>query len=100
MILCDVVGEAISTVKHASLDRRKLLLLQPVTPEGRPDGERFLALDTVGAGRGELVLVNQEGRSAEAILGQAGPPVRSLVVGVVDEIVLGERTSYRKAGGS
>ncbi|RPJ40638.1 MAG: hypothetical protein EHM19_13385, partial [Candidatus Latescibacterota bacterium] len=62
VILCSVVGEAISTVKHASLDRRKLLLLQPVTPEGRPDGERFLALDTVGAGRGEVVLVNQEGR--------------------------------------
>ncbi len=98
MILCDVVGEVVSTIKHSSLERRKLLYLQPVTPEGKPDGERFLALDAVGAGPGERVLVTQEGRSAEAILRRTGVPVRSIVVAVVDEVAVGGRAAYRKGG--
>jgi len=87
MILGVVIGEVVSTLRHASLARRKLLLVRPATPEGEAEGEAFIALDTVGAGAGERVLVVHEGNAAEAILRVPGVPVRSLIVGVVDAIV-------------
>jgi ethanolamine utilization protein EutN len=88
MILGVAIGEVVSTLRHASLARRKLLLVRPATPEGKAEGEAFLALDTVGAGAGDRVLVVHEGNAAEAILGIPGAPVRSLIVGVVDAVVL------------
>lgn len=97
MILGDVVGEMVATVKHDALGGRRLLVIRPVTAEGETAGKTLIALDTVGAGRGERVLVNQEGRSAADALGREGIPVRSLVVAVVDEVETGGRTTYRKA---
>ncbi|MFH1681427.1 MAG: EutN/CcmL family microcompartment protein [Candidatus Eisenbacteria bacterium] len=93
MILGRVIGQMVSTVRHASLGRRKLLVVQPVTPEGAADGETFFAVDTVDAGRGDRVLVTQEGHAAEAIFGSAGIPVRSLIVGVVDAVEIGGAAS-------
>lgn len=97
MILGDVIGEMVATVKHGSLEGRRLLVIRPLTPEGAPDGETLIALDAVDAGPGDRVLVNQEGRSAEGILGLEKIPVRSVVVGVVDEVRSEGRATYRKA---
>ncbi|MBN1825778.1 MAG: EutN/CcmL family microcompartment protein [Candidatus Eisenbacteria bacterium] len=96
MILGDVIGTVTSTVKHGSLAGRRLLLVRPVTPEGEPSGETEIALDSVDAGIGDRVLVNREGRSAEAILGADGIPVRSVITAVVDEVVSGGLVAYRK----
>jgi ethanolamine utilization protein EutN len=96
VILGDVIGEMVSTIRHGSLRARKILLVRPVSPEGEGEGEPFLALDAVDAGAGDRVLVNQEGRSAEAILHASGIPVRSVIVAVVDEIVAEGRTLFHK----
>ncbi|MFH1279527.1 MAG: EutN/CcmL family microcompartment protein [Candidatus Eisenbacteria bacterium] len=97
MILGDVVGDMVATVKHRALEGRRLLVIRPVTPEGEPAGKTFIALDSVAAGPGDRVLVNEEGRSAGEIIGFEGAPVRSVVVGVVDEIRLEGRAAYRKS---
>ena len=96
MILGDVIGEMVSTEKHRSLHAVRHLIVQPLTPEGKRDGETLVAIDTVDAGRGDRVLVNQEGHAAESILGMKGIPVRSLIVAVVVEVRLGGETAYRK----
>lgn len=97
MILGDVVGDVTATVKHRALEGRRLLVIRPVTPEGETSGKTFLALDSVGAGPGDRVLVNEEGRSAGEIVGIEGAPVRSVVVGVVDEVRVEGRAAYRKS---
>jgi len=96
MILADVIGEMVSTIKHEAIQRRRLLIVQPLTPEGEPLGTSRIALDSVDAGVGDRVLVNREGRSAEAILGAEGIPVRSVITAVVDEVESGRTVLYRK----
>ncbi len=86
MTLGRVIGNVVSTVKHRVLEGYKILIVQPVDPEGRPAGKTLLALDTVQAGVGDTVLVNDEGNSARLILGDPMAPVRTLVVGIVDEV--------------
>ncbi len=86
MTLGRVIGNVVSTVKHRVLEGYKILIVQPVDPEGRPAGKTLLALDTVQAGVGDTVLVNDEGNSARLIIGDPMAPVRTLVVGIVDEV--------------
>jgi microcompartment protein CcmK/EutM len=86
----------VSTIKHDSLEGRRLLLVRPVTPEGEPTGRAEIALDTVDAGVGDRVLVTQEGHAGEAIIGRKGIPVRSLITAVVDQVEVGGRVTYRK----
>ena len=75
-----------ATAKDESLEGAKILLIRPIDPDGRPTGNGYLAIDTVGAGAGEQVLVVDEGGSAGQVLGQTDPPIRTVIVGVVDEI--------------
>ena len=84
MILARVVGEVISTVKRPQFEGAKLLILQPETPEGTPTGTSLLAIDSVGAGRGELVIAVLEGRAAGEALGRKLAPVDAAIVGIVD----------------
>ncbi len=86
MVLGRVVGTVVSTMKHEKLAGLKLLTVQPVDPEGRPAGKRLVALDSVQAGRGDLVLVCDEGNSARLILGDSLAPARTMVVGIVDAV--------------
>ncbi|MBM3264888.1 MAG: EutN/CcmL family microcompartment protein [candidate division Zixibacteria bacterium] len=82
-----VVGNVVSTVKHPLYNGQKILLVQPVDPvHGKPGGNTVVAVDTVGVGIGELVLVATEGRAASEILKVPRGPVRSIIVGIVDEI--------------
>ena len=60
MQLGRVVGHAVSTIKHASFQGWRLLVVQALTPDGKPDGEPLLAIDSLGAGAGEIVIVNSD----------------------------------------
>ena len=86
MFLGRVVGDVVATIKHAALSGRKLLVVQPLTGEGKPTGRPTIAVDVVDAGVGDHVLVVDEGNSAAQALAQPRGPVRTVVVGVVDEV--------------
>ena len=87
MILGRVTGTVVSTVQHAFYSGKKQLIVRACTPDGAFDGESYVvAIDRVGAGVGEMVIVQDEGNSARQLLGLEGAPVRSVVVGIVDQV--------------
>ncbi len=86
MQLARVVGTVVSTQKHHKLSGAKLLLVQPITPEGHERGTTQLAIDSVGAGIGERVLVVFEGKAAGQALGRSAAPVDAAIVGIVDDL--------------
>ena len=86
MILARVVGEVVSTQKRPQFEGAKLLILQPETPDGAKTGNSLVAIDSVGAGRGELVIAVLEGRASGEALGQKLAPVDAAVVGIVDTL--------------
>ena len=88
MVIGRVVGTLVSTQKHGKLDSAKLLLVQPITLEGAPRGTAVLAIDSVGAGVGETVLVVIEGRAAGAALRRKAAPVDAAIIGIVDRVTL------------
>ena len=90
MQIARVVGTLVSTVKHPALAGKRLLVVQPCDPGGRPQGKAAMAVDTVDAGVGDWVLVLDEGASASGVLGNPRGPVRTLVVGVIDGVHLAE----------
>lgn len=86
MFLASVLGSIVSTVKHSAFDQTKLMVVQPIRPDNRVDGSSVLAVDTVGAGPGETVLVLRQGLAAAQVLGVDRPPIRSVIVGIVDRV--------------
>lgn len=86
MIIGRVVGSVVSTVKHPAYASTKLLLVTPMNLSGADDGPEIVCVDTVGAGAGELVLVCKEGAAARQVLGKSHAPVRSLVIGIIDQV--------------
>lgn len=86
MKLAKVVGTVVSTIKSPIFEDRAMLVVDLLEPDGRPSGGYLLALDTVGAGAGETVLVLDEGTSARQIVGAPYGPLRTVVVGIVDAI--------------
>jgi microcompartment protein CcmK/EutM len=89
MKLGRVVGTVVSTINAPAFDDRTLLLCDLLDPAGRPAGGYLIAVDTVGAGAGETVLILDEGNSARQVLSAPGAPIRTLVVGIVDAVVEG-----------
>ncbi len=85
MFLARVVGEVVATIKHPHLAARTLLLVRPEATPGRPQPPTVIAVDTVDAGPGDRVLVADEGNTAAQVLGMPRGPVRTVIVGVVDE---------------
>jgi microcompartment protein CcmK/EutM len=79
-----VRGTLVSTLKHPALAARKLLLVEPCDPRGRPSGRVTAAVDVVDAGPGDWVVFLDEGSSASQILGNPRGPLRTVVVGVLD----------------
>jgi ethanolamine utilization protein EutN len=84
--LAKVVGTVVSTIKSPIFEQRALLVVDLLEPDGRPTGGYLLALDTVGAGAGETVLVLDEGSSARQIVGASFGPLRTVIVGIVDAV--------------
>jgi ethanolamine utilization protein EutN len=79
-----VVGQAVSTVKHASMTGWRLLIVQLLTGEGKEDGEPLLAIDNLGAGTADLVILSGEGGAVRQLMGHKNAPVRWLVMGICD----------------
>ena len=86
MILARVVGTVVATQKHPKFEGAKLLLVQPLTLDDKPRGTALLAVDTLGAGVDEKVLIVMEGRAANEALGKKGAPVDAAVIGIVDTV--------------
>ena len=86
MILGRVSGSVVSTIHHRIVDGHKLLVAEKLDHDGQPTGGYVIALDAIGAGRGETVLILDEGNGARQILDDASAPVRSVVVGIVDAV--------------
>jgi ethanolamine utilization protein EutN len=81
-----VVGTVVSTQKHRKFESAKLLLVQPLNADDTARGPAILAVDGVGAGVHEKVLVVVEGRAAGETLGMKGAPVDAAIVGIIDSV--------------
>lgn len=87
MILAKVIGNIVSTQKHASYHGKKLLLVKPLDLNGKTKNDLIVAVDAVQAGIGDRVLICQEGNSAKEVLGfDKRQPLRSVVIAVVDVV--------------
>lgn len=90
MQICRVVGTVVSTKKNRKLEGAKLLLVQPLSLDDTPRGPALLAIDAVGAGVGEKVLVVIEGKAAGDALGKKAAAVDAAIVGIVDQVEYSE----------
>ena len=86
MFIARVIGEVVSTIKHPALRGRKLLVVEKLTEGGEPTGDSQLAVDSVSAGEGDTVLVLDEGTSAALVTDLDNPPIRTVIVGVIDSV--------------
>jgi len=86
MLIARVIGELVSTQKHASHQGRKALVVQPLDLDGSNRGDPVIALDAVDAGVGDRVLLVTEGFSAMTSVGRPESPIDMAVVGVIDRL--------------
>lgn len=86
MQICRVVGNVVATQKNRKLEGAKLMLVQPLDLAGAPRGASLLAIDSVGAGVGEKVLVVIEGKAAGQALGRKAAAVDAAIIGVIDAV--------------
>lgn len=84
MFRARVVGDVIATHRHEHLGQRKLLLVRRLDLDGEEEGHEMIALDVIGVGRGEDVLVVQEGNAARQLYDDKKIPVQAVIVGVID----------------
>ena len=90
MILGKVVGRSWGTIKHPCYEGRTVFAIQPILPDGTESGPSFLAVDSVGACPGQVVIVAREGNAARQVLGHDDDPLHSVVMGIVDDVHLSE----------
>jgi len=90
VFIARVVGEVVATHRHGELEGRKLLLVRRLTTLGHEEGSEVVALDVIGVGVGERVLVVQEGGAARVLSQRARIPAQAVVVGVVDRVDLAD----------
>ena len=90
MQIARVVGTVVATQKHRKFDSAKLLLVQPLNVDDTPRGGTLLAVDGVGAGIHEKVLVVLEGRAAGEALGRKAAPVDAAIIGIIDTVTIDE----------
>lgn len=89
MMLCKVLGSVTATAKHAAFAGRRLMVVQPVDERKNALGTSFIAIDHISsAGPGDLVLVLREGNGVRQVLQDKTLPIRSMIVGVVDEVAV------------
>jgi ethanolamine utilization protein EutN len=94
MIVCRVIGQAVATVKTESLRAVSLMLVQRADDAGKAAGDVFVAVDTVGAGDGELVLVAQGSAAREAV--RAIGPIDAAIVAILDSLTVGGKRTYTR----
>ena len=97
MILAKVKGNLVSTQKNSYLVGQKLLLVHPIDLNDNYIGKNdVVAIDVVDAGIGDTVLLVQEGKAVQQILGHKNAPVHSIVVAVVDSIDVNDKYTSEK----
>lgn len=79
-----VIGNATATVKHPSLDGWRLIAIQPLDINDSADGFPFLAIDDLGAGRGDMVFFTSDGKSIREMVGRDDCPIRYAIQGIID----------------
>ena len=85
MLLGKVIGNVVATVKNSRYEGARVMVVQPINPDGTARGNTMLALDSVDSGAGDIVIVVQEGWGAStAATGEPGAAIDSAIVGVVD----------------
>lgn len=89
MFLARVEGNLTATRKHSSFEGWRLLICQPIGRTGEPEGVPQVAIDALGAGLHERVVISSDGAAARKAVGDERSPVRWIVVGVVDEVFPG-----------
>ncbi len=85
MQLARVIGRATATVKHPALEGWRMLIVQPLDIQGGADGGPLLAIDNLGARRGDVVMMTSDGGSVRDIMNSDNTPVRWAVLGIADE---------------
>jgi ethanolamine utilization protein EutN len=85
MFLARVEGNVVATRKHPSLDGWRLLVCQPISGTGQPEGVPQIAIDPYGAGMHQRVIISSDGAASRKTVGDDKSPVRWMVIGVVDE---------------
>ncbi|MCB2222609.1 MAG: EutN/CcmL family microcompartment protein [Actinobacteria bacterium] len=83
-----VSGTVVSTINHPLYDHRRLLMCDLLDADGNDTGDYLICVDTVQAGPGEAVLILDEGNGARQVLAWKDGPIRSVIVGIVDEMVV------------
>jgi len=91
-----IVGTAVATMKDEKLRGHRLLLAREADLDGKPHGKPFVAVDTVDAGTGDLVIIT-EGSSARQTGLTLNLPVDAVVVGVLDSLEMSGKTTFQKA---
>jgi microcompartment protein CcmK/EutM len=86
MEVARVVGNVVSTQKNQKLEGAKLMLVQPLTMDGKPKGPAVIAIDGVHSGIGDRVLLVQDGKAAMQVLGRGLAGVDAAIVGFVDQV--------------
>ena len=86
MFIARVVGDVVATHRHDNLGGHKLLLIRRLSLSGVEEGGEVIALDVIGVGIGERVLVVQEGNAARALFKSRTIPAQAVVVGVIDHV--------------
>jgi ethanolamine utilization protein EutN len=82
-----VAGTVVSPQQHPFYVGRKQLIVRMCRPDGSLDGDQYVvAVDLVGAGVGQTVLVEDEGNTARQLLDAPDGPIRSVIVGIVDSV--------------
>ena len=86
MYIAKVIGDVVSSVKYETLNARKLLLVQPLEPDGVEYGEPLIAIDMVDSGIGDVVLIIDQGTATRTVMDVQYPTIRTLILGIVDRI--------------
>ena len=90
-----VIGSTVSTIKDEVIRGRKLLIVRNTDTAGKPAGDPYIAVDTVSAGTGDLVMVT-DGSSARYTSQTTNAPVDAVLVGVIDSLEMSGKVTYRK----
>ena len=88
MQIAKVIGTVVATQKNRKFEGAKLMLVQPMNMDDTPRGHALIAVDGVGAGVDDRVLVVLEGRAAGEALGQKGAPVDAAIIGIIDTVTI------------
>jgi microcompartment protein CcmK/EutM len=95
MFLARVEGNVVSTRKHPSLEGWRLIICQPLDAMGRPQGVPQVAIDPLGAGMHQKVIISSDGAASRKAVGDEMSPVRWMIIGIVDEVTTEDKkTEY------